>query len=159
MHKKSKRGVTFLEVTLCLLILGTLMDCIARLLKQSPSLTTKPGQFDELHSVIAPIIETGKQIIWAQNTLQVELASGWVHVVLQSQKPFKQPHAKVLFLRIPPHDCIQWQRWHKHHKCWTPLEEQKNYKHLRFIKLILSRSPDTIVEEFIFSTALGKYHT
>ncbi|MDR2769548.1 MAG: hypothetical protein LBB19_03250 [Puniceicoccales bacterium] len=160
MHKKSKWGVTFLEVTLCLLILGALIDCIARLLKQFPPLlTAKPGQFAELHAVIAPIIGTGKQIIWAHGILQVELANGWVHVVFQSQKLSQQPHARVLFLRIPPHYCIQWQRWHKHHKCWTPLEDQKTYKHLRFVKLVLSRSPDTIVEEFIFSTALEKCYT
>ncbi|MDR2396242.1 MAG: hypothetical protein LBD69_00030 [Puniceicoccales bacterium] len=159
MHKKSKRGVTFLEVTLCLLILGALIDCIARLLKQSPPLTAQSGQFAEFYAVIAPIIKTGKQVMWAQDTLQVELENGWIHVVLRSQKLAQQPHVKVLFLRIPPHYCIQWRRWRKHHKCWTPLEEQKAYKHLKFIKLILSRSPDTIAEEFIFSTALEKYHT
>ncbi|MDR1254766.1 MAG: hypothetical protein LBJ78_01905 [Puniceicoccales bacterium] len=158
MHKKSKLGVTFLEITLCLLILGTLINCVARLSRRPPSLIPRPDQFAALHAVIAPIVKTGKQIVWVDGTLQVELANGWVHVVLQSQKPSQEPHAKVLFLRIPPHYCIQWQRWHKHHKCWTPLEAQKTYKHLRFIKLILSRSPNTLVEEFIFSTALGEYH-
>ncbi|MDR0646839.1 MAG: hypothetical protein LBF43_00180 [Puniceicoccales bacterium] len=158
MYKKSNLGLTFLEVTLCLLILGVLIDCTARLLKRSPALATRPDQFAAIHAAIAPIIKIGKQIIWGQGTLQIELAGGWVHVVLQSQKLPQQSQAKVLFLGIPPHYRIQWQRWHKHRKCWTPLEEQKTYKHLRFIKLILSRSPDVIAEEFIFSTALGKYH-
>ncbi|MDR0755737.1 MAG: hypothetical protein LBE99_02410 [Puniceicoccales bacterium] len=158
MHKKSECGVTFLEVTLCLFVLGILINCIAHLLRQSPSLTPHSDPFATFHAVIAPIIKTGKQIIWAHGTLQVELESGCVHVILQSQKPSQQPHARVLFLRIPPHYSIQWQRWHKHHKCWTPLKEQKTYKHLRFIKLILSRSSNTTVEEFIFSTALRKYH-